>query len=378
VPSEYQSPDNLLNRHRSPATYHPDFLVLPEQDEETVQKVNAFLVENGYAGELELPAEYGVVPVAAVRGADPKDIRDHVRAARGGGARLPRLDLNRRHQRGTYELAYFDSVDDMTAAGRVWGHSFAFATTDMVPAEPKLKLPEHGRRPVIALLDTGVNVANSWFHADDGFLIREWNPPTPVKVVGHDPDFPYADVEASHGTFIAGLIRQYAPAAQILSLKIMREDGGADETNVVEALDYLVRLGEPVDVVQMSFGRTVTDEDDDEDRRLLDRIKQLLIELAGRGVQLVASAGNQSSCEPVYPAGFAAQGVAIHSVGSGTSEDFHDDFSNHGTWVHDWFDGSDQIGPLRDGRWGRWSGTSFAVPVCAASLVDHVFPKQTA
>jgi subtilisin family serine protease len=370
-------PHNFLNRHRFPATYNPDFLVLGEQAGPLeVQAVNLFLSERGYSGRLELPvAARGVVPVAAVTGADAKDICDVVRAARSDDARLPQLELNYRHQRATYERGYFE---DMKAAGRVWGHGFAYIpfTSDLVPSAPPWKPPEYGRRPVIAVLDSGVDVDNPWFPSDE-FLIERWDPPTPVQVVGHS-EFRYADVEASHGTFIAGLIRRYAPDAQVRSLRIMREDGGADENNVVEALYHLLKLkddNEPVDVVQMSFGRQSHEGDD---TRLLDQIKELLGQLAAQGVQLVASAGNSGTEERVYPAAFAAEGVDIHSVGSGSSEYDRDDFSSHGTWVHDWFEGKDQIGPLLQHRWGIWSGTSFAVPRCAATLVTGVFPKQTA
>ena len=371
-------PDNFLNRHRFPATYNPDFLVLGERaGSPEVQAVNDFLAERGFAGRLELPATAGgVVPVAAVTGTDAKEIYDVVRAARNNDARLPQLDLNYRHQRTTYERGYFDTVEEMRAAGRVWGHGFGYlpAASSDVPPAPPWRQPMAGRRPVIAVLDSGIDVTNPWFPADD-FLIECWDPPTPVRVVA-PADFRFAEVEASHATFIAGLIRRHAPAAQVRSLRIMRTDGGADETNVVEALDHLVRLkeyGEPVDVVQMSFGRQV---DKDDDTTLLERIKELLGKLAGQGVRLVASAGNNASEQRCYPAGFAAEGLEIHSVGSGSSEYHHDDFSNHGTWVHDWFDGKDQIGPLLDHRWGMWSGTSFAVPRCAATLVDAVFPKR--
>ena len=226
---------------------------------------------------------------------------------------------------------------------------------------------------MIAVLDCGVDVENPWFPADE-FLIEQWDPPTPVQVIDQTPDGA-GDVEASHGTFIAGLIRTYAPDAQVRSLRIMRADGGADETNVVEALSYLLKSRGPVDVVQMSFGREVHKDDD---TRLLDKIKELLGQLAGRGVQLVASAGNNGTEERCYPAAFAAEGIDMHSVGSGSSEDDHDIFSNHGSWVHDWFPGADQIGPLLHRRWGKWSGTSFAVPRCAATLVSGVFPKQSA
>ena len=68
IPAEDLIRHNFLNRHRFPATYNPDFLVLGEQAGSLeIQAVNAFLAERGYSGRLELPAGAGgVVPVATV------------------------------------------------------------------------------------------------------------------------------------------------------------------------------------------------------------------------------------------------------------------------------------------------------------------------
>ena len=66
-----------------------------------------------------------------------------------------------------------------------------------------------------------------------------------------------------HGTFIAGLIRQNCPDADILSLKVMSPDGIVEEADLLTALDYLAdrqlaaQGGQPelaVDVVSLSLG----------------------------------------------------------------------------------------------------------------------------
>ena len=42
-----------------------------------------------------------------------------------------------------------------------------------------------------------------------------------------------------HGTFIAGLVRQNCPDADILSVKVMTPDGIVEEADLLTALDYL-------------------------------------------------------------------------------------------------------------------------------------------
>ena len=52
---------------------------------------------------------------------------------------------------------------------------------------------------------------------------------------------PSAGTHWGHGTFIAGLIRQAAPQAQVLSMRVMDSAGHVDDSAVVNALTWLSR-----------------------------------------------------------------------------------------------------------------------------------------
>jgi hypothetical protein len=234
----------------------------------------------------------------------------------------------------------------------------------------------HLRRPVVALLDTGVRASHSWLPVtspDDPFLIDAeqaqpaWTPdqtPGPVTVHGEEPAVPIT----GHATFIAGLIRQGAPAARVLSVRVMNENGRANEGRVCRALAWLldyVGRGHPVDVLCMAFGRVPGDTSD---RVLLAEMERLLGELAAQGVQLVASAGNDHQGSEIYPAAFPV----VTAVGAGFGH-YHATFSNFGTWVDRYRDGVDVFSILPGDKWARWSGTSFAAANFAADMArPHV------
>ena len=220
------------------------------------------------------------------------------------------------------------------------------------------------RRPVVALLDSGVR-PHPWLPAsteEDPFLIvsdllpEPWRSPV-VDGAGVKPgDVP----EEGHATFLAGLIRSAAPSARILSMRVMADDGTVNESTLISALQWLVRhreAGNPVDVVCMAFGRRAGEDD------LLREVERLLRTLADDGVSLVASAGNDHRSEPVFPAAFEM----VTAVGAGFGG-YHAGFSNYGDWVERYRDGVDVRGIMVPDGWARWSGTSFAAAAFAGDL----------
>ena len=120
------------------------------------------------------------------------------------------------------------------------------------------------------------------------------------------------DSDAGHGTFIAGLIRQVCPDANILAMRIMAGDGVVAESDLLDALYLLVArqqeaLATPqperlVDVVSLSLGYYHELPDDlSFDPVLLKPIRAL----GSMGVAVVASAGNDSTDRPMFPAAFS-------------------------------------------------------------------------
>jgi hypothetical protein len=306
----------------------------------------------------------------------------------------------------------------------------ARAPVSYVGAEPCRSQKPRERRPVVAVLDTGVG-KHPWL---DGVVDPDVDldgepaglPPTvPHPELQGDISGPLdgvLDTHSGHGTFISGLIRQLCPDADLLAVRVMHSDGIVDEADLVWALAVLdARLARTqagrtkdghLDVVVLSLGyyheSPLLPVDDSV-------LRQVLASLGKRGVVVVAAAGNDATLRPMYPAAFAPHPgglvtapdrdeVPLVSVGSLNPDASVALFSNSGAWVVGWdsgaalvstfpttFDGgaaasvqiADPSGQPRRtidedcyrNGFGTWSGTSFAAPVLAGriarDLLDH-------
>lgn len=267
--------------------------------------------------------------------------------------------------------------------------------------------PADGRRPRVAILDTGV-AAHDWWAgdpADDRFCVDArglgWDPgprlrdpaeakPTSPRELGE---------QEGHGTFTAGLVRQLAPDAQVLAVHTIADDGVVQGDHVLNALEWVRGQLRDGDVVCLPFGfRPMLPAD----RRYLDLLAVVLGRLANAGVTVVAAAGNDGGDEPVYPAAFAAspgtpERFRIRSVGAVNVPDdgTRAYYSNGGAWVTRWEVGTSVVStfpavnavakpefdlpaterPRRSadpddysGGFARWSGTSFAAAIHAARI----------
>jgi subtilisin family serine protease len=233
---------------------------------------------------------------------------------------------------------------------------------------------------VIALLDTRVE-AHGWLPdpvKGHSFCVEasHWPVQVPVPQLGK-LSWDGLGTHWGHGTFIAGLIRQFAPFAQVLSVPLMSTAGKVSELNVIAALEWLAAETGPapkVDVVLMAFGRTA-DADDPE----LGKVRDALEKLSERHVPVVASAGNRGSEVPEYPAAFAADPkLSVVSVGGRISPLERDPDSNYGVWVREWRKSTNlaSIMTLPAGfpvpeRYAWWNGTSFAAAIYAAELANR-------
>lgn len=276
------------------------------------------------------------------------------------------------------------------------------------------------RRPVVAVLDTGTGI-HPWL---DDVVERDVRcGDLPIGLTDESPDVERRgvvnggltgslDIEAGHGTFIAGLVHQRCPDARILSVRVVQPDGVVDEYDLVRALNMLwVRQAlalasdatdQLVDVVSLSLGyyhEQPTDADFDPVMRAPLRA------LARLGVAVVMSAGNDATARPCYPAAFApwapAAGggpVPLVAVGATNPDGSIALFSNAGPWVRTWRPGAGLVstvptsfdggrGPTFvvtvDGQeratidpddfrsgFATWSGTSFAAPVLAGDIAQ--------
>jgi len=240
---------------------------------------------------------------------------------------------------------------------------------------------DYGRRPVVAVLDTGVR-AHPWLDvtgdpgggyglAADGFVTVDYAIQDAIRRAGErardhgdrprqvirDPwDAPVAEnplvgelsPALGHGTFIAGIVRQVVPDARVLAVRIIHSDDVCYEGDVICALRHLATRialaadGDPaamIDVVSLSFGYFA---ESAADLVLTSGLWQAIEILLDLGVVVVAAAGNYSTSRPFYPAAFAIQPapVPVISVGALNPNGTKAVFSNEGNWVTAWAQGA--------------------------------------
>ncbi|HTU75992.1 MAG TPA: S8 family serine peptidase [Trebonia sp.] len=249
----------------------------------------------------------------------------------------------------------------------------------------------YGRRPVIAVLDSGVR-AHPWLDVTigpdggdpakpngyatqvDGFvqvdqhlqdviyqdagsypgpgqggqLIRyPWDAPDPSDAIIRE-----VDSHTGHGSFVAGLIRQVVPDATVLSIRIMRSDGIVPEGDLLIALGLIAdrvaaaqASGDTtgmIDAVSLSLGYF---SDSAADVAYTSALRQVIDELLDMGVVVTAAAGNYTTRRRYYPAAFAgdpsaAGRVPLVSVGALNPNGTPAAFSDGGSWVHGWARGA--------------------------------------
>jgi hypothetical protein len=269
------------------------------------------------------------------------------------------------------------------------------ATGRSLPPRPDLQGP--GRHPLIVILDTGLAGGID----DDGQTNPDNQRPRlleaaarpdrirgtidraddEIALVDGGATFPpdgYLDPVAGHGTFIAGLVEQFAQGCEIRVERVIRPLGDAQEFDIVTAIENEAALSdnERPDILSMSFGGTV----------FKDALALRMAVAAARhaGIVLVASAGNDGVCVPQYPAAFD-EVIGVGAVGP----DGPPPWTNYGDWVDAcapgvelvsaFFASFDGAFPMMNSvdidrfiEWASWSGTSFSGPVVVAALAREM------
>jgi Subtilase family len=236
---------------------------------------------------------------------------------------------------------------------------------------PAVPLSSSPSRPLpasvtVAVLDTGMS-PHPWYDTTDWYAEQR---DEVSEVLDADDDYEL-DAQAGHGTFIAGVILQRAPAARIRAHRVIGSDGVGDELAIIKALTWLAAWGE-ADLVNLSIGCHTYD----------DRPSPLVAEaiaLLGRRTVIVACAGNAATDRPFWPA--ALKPVIAVAALDGDDRAW---FSNYGWWVDACapgvgvascfisFDGPrppvNGLDPDRFKGYATWSGTSFAAPAVVGAI----------
>ena len=150
----------------------------------------------------------------------------------------------------------------------------------------------------------------------DGVAIGYDQPDTDPEALGDltGPLDGVIDPMAGHGTFIAGIVHQACPDADILAWRVVPSAGPIVESDWIAALAQIselvrrFRAGEsdqPIDVLSLSMGYY---HETPEDALFDPTLYEILEDISRNGTLVVCSVGNDATARPNFPAAFAPVG----------------------------------------------------------------------
>ena len=135
-----------------------------------------------------------------------------------------------------------------------------------------------GRGIGVAVIDTGVDARHPHLRSRVALSLDF----TGARVRTRDGD------ENGHGTHIAGIIRDVAPGAHIVSLRAMGADGSGFTSNVIEAIEWAIdnRRAWNIKIINVSLGHPVMESEKD------DPLCQAVQKATDAGILVTVAAGN--------------------------------------------------------------------------------------
>jgi subtilisin family serine protease len=235
----------------------------------------------------------------------------------------------------------------------------------------------HGRGVRVFVADTGLVAGAARAHAWLAGVHGDPDPDPALVPPGTDPDVihPYL----AHGTFVAGVLRCMAPAADLYCANVFNIAGSALEAHAVPKLDAALDQGYDL------FNLTISSPS----RKLLplaafDAWRRRLRQ--HKGVACVVAAGNNGLRHRFWPAAFEGMIAVGALAGDGRSRA---SFSNYGSWVDVYARGRGLVNAWATGAYrcyvpphqhaerrfygmARCSGTSFSAPIVTGMIASRM------
>ena len=217
--------------------------------------------------------------------------------------------------------------------------------------------PHLGYGVKVAIIDSGLDLSHPAF-------VNSLAPQNEWLDLVDDDNYPQeegflGEGAYGHGTAVAGIVRQVAPSATILPIRVLDETGAGYLEDLIEAVNWARKKG--ADVINMSLGSPDYSY----------AVDQVIGDAALNGHLMVSSAGNMSSYHIVFPAMQASDwstGFNRLSVTSVDRNDIRSSFASIGWSVELAAPGEYIYGPAPDMRMASWSGTSMAAPVASGAI----------
>ena len=232
----------------------------------------------------------------------------------------------------------------------------------------------------VAIIDTGIDRQRLPNVAGEPDLMHQFP-------LGESPAqrAQYLDFDAGHGTFVAGIVLQIAPDADITVYRAVDSDGIGSEVRV--ACKMLEAVNDGNQIINLSLScQTQDDFPPIAIHAALELIKarEVKDEIPESNRPLfIAAAGNFANTRPSWPAAFPGV-VSVAGLAPGLQPSL---WSSRGFWVDCSTIGEGILSTYVPGResplitstpvvfpgpdpWARWTGTSFAAPQIAGVLAQ--------
>jgi len=240
---------------------------------------------------------------------------------------------------------------------------------------PSVSQGNGGAGVLIYMDDTGLLKDAAADHPWLAGVQGDEDPLPPEDPPGTQPIPPYT----GHGTFVAGVARCLAPAADIVVTDAFSTAGSELESNWIPRLEAALSLG--VDIFHLTIAAHSR-----HDFPLI-AFREWLKHLREHGGAVcVVAAGNNGSRRPSWPAAFSDV-IAVGALGSDWRG--RANFSNFGSWVDVYAPGRDLINAYATGTYtchvdpytgdvrkfygmAKWSGTSFSTPIVTGLIAARM------
>lgn len=217
---------------------------------------------------------------------------------------------------------------------------------------------------VVAILDTGIDLHHPMLLGHvraDGydFVDRDTDPGDVGNQVDDDGDG-YPDRALGHGSHVAGLVSLVAPAASLLPIRVLNDEGSGTAWDVANGIYYAVNHG--ATIINLSLRLSVPSA----------AVNRAIGYADENGVIVVCAAGNTGSYgELDYP----ASDPRVIAVASVDAMDRRSSFSSWSTQIALAAPGENLLSTYWNDGYAVWSGTSAAAPIVSGTLALLNAPK---